>query len=876
MTKQKEPSRHPRRLPLHLKLLATTLFTAALALTGGGLLQAQDDASDNDTQSVDETPELWLVELPSAPASEGTSAATLASEKNAFRTNAKKAGLQFTEQRAFDTLWNGISVKIDRSQVAALARVPGVKSIYPNVQFTRAETTEDNSPDLASAIAMTGANIAQNTLGLSGAGVRVGIIDTGVDVDHPDLGGDGDSINGDSFPNSRIVVGYDFVGNAYNAASASTAVPVPDDNPDDCGGHGTHVAGIVGANGTVKGVAPGVTFGAYRVFGCEGSTNADIMIAAMERALQDGMNVVNMSIGSAYQWPQFPTAQASDRLVNKGVVVVASIGNSGATGLYSAGAPGVGKKVIGVASIDNAVVSSKRFNLTSDGTGIAYNQATAAPPAPTSGTFPMARTGTATSTADACNALVPGSLAGKVALIRRGTCGFHQKANNARNAGAVGVVLYNNAVGALNPSVAGSPAITIPVVGVSKADGELINSRIASAPTSTSMTWTADVMTAANPTGGLISAFSSYGLAPDLSFKPNIAAPGGSIRSTWPLELGSFNSISGTSMSSPHVAGAAALVLQAAPKTSSQVMGRILQNSADPAKWGGNPASGLLDNVHRQGAGMVDIDDAILATSSVEPASLALGESESGPSTRTLTLTNNGTNAVTYEVSHEPAQATGASTFVPTFFNAPATATHPTSVTVPAGGSSSIDVTIAPNTSLADKGLYGGYIKFTPQVTPQLGVDALRVPYSGLKGDYQAMQVLAPTVNGFPWLAKLAGTSFLNQANGATFTMQGTDIPYVVAHFDHQSRRVRMVVTDAVSGKSWHRALELEYLGRNSGAATFFSLPWDGVTVGGNKTYTVPNGQYVITLTVEKALGDAANPAHTESWTSPVITIARP
>ena len=141
---------------------------------------------------------------------------------------------------------------------------------------------------------------------------------------------------------------------------------MPDGNPDSCrdpngdaGSHGTHVAGIVGASGTapsgVRGVAPGVTFGAYRVFGCDGSTDTDIMLAAMERALADGMDVINMSIGSSYQWPQYPTAVAASRLVKKGVVVVASIGNSGGTTLngWSAGAPGTGANVIGVASFDN-------------------------------------------------------------------------------------------------------------------------------------------------------------------------------------------------------------------------------------------------------------------------------------------------------------------------------------------------------------------------------------------------------------------------------------------------------------------------------------------------------------------------------------------
>ena len=87
-----------------------------------------------------------------------------------------------------------------------------------------------------------------------------------------------------------------------------------------------------------------MTFGAYRVFGCEGSTESDIMLAAMERAFADRMDVFNMSIGSAFQWPQYPTAVASNRLIDRGMVVVASIGNSGTNGLYAAGAPGLGRK----------------------------------------------------------------------------------------------------------------------------------------------------------------------------------------------------------------------------------------------------------------------------------------------------------------------------------------------------------------------------------------------------------------------------------------------------------------------------------------------------------------------------------------------------
>ena len=129
--------------------------------------------------------------------------------------------------------------------------------------------------------------------------------------------------------------------------------------------------------------------------------------------------------------------------------------------LFAAGAPGVGSKVIGVASYDNGQVS-----FTVNGTPYGYNQATGSPTAPTSGSLPMAKTGTPASAADACSALPAGSLTGTAVLIRRGTCGFYVKASNAQAAGAAAVVLYNNVAGALNPTVAGTPAITIPVVAI--------------------------------------------------------------------------------------------------------------------------------------------------------------------------------------------------------------------------------------------------------------------------------------------------------------------------------------------------------------------------------------------------------------------------
>ncbi|MFL6662432.1 MAG: S8 family serine peptidase [Rhizobacter sp.] len=860
------------------KILSTLVASLALA-SGLGAAQAQSLSA-----LEAEGSRLWFVELSGAPVADGSTVAAVQAEKAAFRTAALQAGIRYTERRSFDTLFNGLSVDVHPADRAKLSQIPGVKAIYP-VQIVRRPDPErvagGASTDMASAVKMTGADIMQNVLGMTGAGVKVAVMDTGIDIDHPDFGGTG--VPGTTaFPSARVAYGWDFVGDAYNADPTSPTynpVATPDPIPDDCAGHGTHVAGIIGANGQVRGVAPGVTFGASRVFGCEGSTEDDIMLAAMERAHADGMQVLNMSIGSPFTWPQSPTGKAASRLVNHGMVVVASIGNSGANGLYSVGAPGVGKNVIGVASFDNVAITLPQFTVSPDNTAIGYTTASAAPNAPTSGSFPMSRTGSTTTTNDACAPLPAGSLAGTIALIRRGSCGFYVKAFNAQTAGAVGVVLYNNVAGRINPTVAGTPPITIPVVSVSDTEGALINGRLAAGPVT--MTWTSTLGTFPNPTGNLISSFSSYGLAPDLTLKPDIGAPGGLIFSTYPLELGGYTTLSGTSMASPHVAGGAALMLQWDPRIHASDMDGRLQNSATPRPWWGAPGLGFLDNVHRQGAGMLNLFASAIQRTTVEPSDLSLGESEGGPVTRTLTIRNRSATPLTYDIGHAPALATGPNTFTPSFFDSFANVTFSsTSVTVPARGSATVDVTVAApaDADLADRSIYGGYVTLTQHDAP--GV-VLRVPYAGFKGDYQSITVLTPTANGFPWLAKLAGGTFTNQPAGASYTLIGDDIPQFLVHLDHQSARMKLEAFDALTWKSFNKIDDEKLLTRNSTATGFFALTWDGTTFRGNgqnpgQWKTVPNGRYVVRLSVLKALGDEDNPAHWETWTSPVVTIARP
>lgn len=370
------------------RLLALAALVVGVAAVPGALAGSSVAVADSSSSNG-----LWFVELNGAAAANGGSVAANKAEKAAFKAEAKTAGITFTERGSFDVLWNGLSIQT-KADAASLLDVKGVKAVYP-VGLESIPPAQTVSPELATAIQMTGADVA-HAAGYDGTGIKVGIIDTGLDLDHPDLGGDG--VAGAPYTNSRVVSQFDFVGDAYNADPSSPAydpTPAPDPIADDCNGHGTHVSGIVGANGGVTGVAPGVQFGAYRVFGCGGSANDDVILAALEQAYADGMNVVNMSLGDAFNsWPQAPLAQASATLLKNGVVVVASIGNNGADGVYSNGAPGVGDGVIGVASYDNTFTNINAGTVTPLGLTVGYTNIAGTPtptPAPFSGSVSIVK-----------------------------------------------------------------------------------------------------------------------------------------------------------------------------------------------------------------------------------------------------------------------------------------------------------------------------------------------------------------------------------------------------------------------------------------------------------------------------------------------------
>jgi parallel beta-helix repeat protein len=247
--------------------------------------------------------------------------------------------------RDFRSLFNGMAIKVPQQYVSRLNEIPGIINVYND---------EPVYPDIDDTIPMLNADDAwleTNATGhtITGKDVLVSIIDSGIDYTHPDLG------NGFG-PGFRVIGGYDYINS--------------DNDPIDDWWHGTHVAGIVGANGTKVGVAPDVEFLAYKVFGYGGSGGTwSNIIAAMEASAdpdgdpgtEDGADVISMSLGGGGD-PDSPVSQAADNAFDSGIIVVTSAGNSG-PGNWTVGAPANARSAIAVGSVmksDSLISSSSR------------------------------------------------------------------------------------------------------------------------------------------------------------------------------------------------------------------------------------------------------------------------------------------------------------------------------------------------------------------------------------------------------------------------------------------------------------------------------------------------------------------------------------
>ena len=475
--------------------------------------------------------------------------------------------------------YNGIKVRISGRGVAALAAMPDVVGIRGIATY---------SIDNVNSVPFTGAPAAWTDLGVTGAGQTIAVIDTGIDYTHANLGGAGTvaayegndptTIESGSFPTAKVVGGWDFAGDGYDATGELGSVtPIPDPDPLDCGGHGSHVSGTAAGNGVLAdgsaytgpydgttygntfaigpGVAPEANLVALKVFGCEGST--DLVVDALNWVADynahhaDAIDVVNMSLGAPFGRADNPDSVATNNLVNAGVVVVASAGNSGPNA-YITGSPGAATQAISVAAEDTlatfpgAVID---FATATDITNA--NNQNAYPDLPVSGTLKVIFSAPGVVSLG-CTAADYGTLpANTIVAVQRGVCPFVDKGEAAEDAGAIGVIDINRDdipdANELPTFIGYNPEIfDIPMVGVGRGSKAAIIAADGQAATLKAGG------TVNNPTYKQLATFSSGGPRNgDSAAKPDVTAPGSSIVSTLVGSGSKGTTLSGTSMASP-------------------------------------------------------------------------------------------------------------------------------------------------------------------------------------------------------------------------------------------------------------------------------------------------------------------------------------
>ncbi|KAK3811318.1 MAG: peptidase S8/S53 domain-containing protein, partial [Benniella sp.] len=656
--------------------------------------------------------------------------------------------------------FNGASIQIKSGHTGEdLAKIPGVKRVWPveRYQLPKPKLSKEDptNPLLTSAHEMTGVDFAQKTFKYTGKGYKIGIIDSGVDYSHPALGGC-------LGKGCRVVAGHDFVGDDYD----KTGVPVEDEDPiDHCNGHGTHVAGIVGADARkVKdapqkfvGVAPDVQFGAYRIFSCAGSGASDIIMKSMERAFEDKMDLINMSLGSGSAYRSTPLAVLADKLVAKGMAVVASAGNDGSDGVWSVSNAGLGATSTSVASFDNIQGSYNYFSYGGADHPYAFSSSWGKPlnlPADATLVPVFEKDG---SLSDGCvaDSYAGQNVAGKVVLVLGDTtrCKSGGRGAAAKTAGAAGMLVKSVPLG-LN-SLGGNPDFQMASIEVNAADELLAAYQKNPA---TTFKWSSDKKTFRIEGGGSPSGFSSWGFDGDLHFKPDIAGPGGNILSTYPQKMGSYAVLSGTSMSSPYVAGAHAILFNALKnkKIPGQDSRRIFMNTAIPGRFFNSTG---LAPVTKQGAGLINVKNAITVQTLFSPDKVELLDSTHFAGKRVeVKIKNLSKKSVVYTLGHEVAESAisyrGGNSYplgTPILENDVAKVKFNKN-TVSVGAGKTVKVTIQfkqPSTGKNEEfPFYSGYIVATPKGKDSV---AVRIPYAGVKGDIGKVPIL-DTDSGLPVL----------------------------------------------------------------------------------------------------------------------------
>lgn len=703
--------RAPRRASRTGLLLAGILAAGCVVAAPAGARAPMSDDDGQPAIAVDDEvdvridpalgavtgPQRVLVRLAARPVALGGSMARVERQQDAF-VDALPTSVDAEVLASVDTVLNGVFLSVDATDVAAIAADPRVESV---------SLVRDYERDLADTVPYIGAS-AVHTTGETGAGIEVAVLDSGIDYTHAAFGGPGtrqayEDAAGVTFtsplagtpdglfPTAKVIGGVDFVGEFWPGTSGSPVAETPDTDPIDRDGHGTHVADIIGG---VGGVAPGVSLHAVKVCSAiSPSCSGMAMLQGMEYAVDpdddgdtsDHVDIVNMSIGSPYgQWFDDDISAAVDAATAVGVLTVASAGNSGDRP-YITGTPGGAPTALSVAQ---TTVPTLRY----------HQVRVASPVAAYDGLLQFWSPFTASVSAQlqygngaggntlGCNAFTAGSLSGKIVLVDRGSCNATRKAFNVEQAGGVATI-----IGMINGDppfafTSGGDPVTTPAFVVTQADATalkaVVGATVSMAPNDVRSVNTAGVIVATSSRGPSLS---------DGSIKPEIGAPGASVSARVGTGTGTLP-FGGTSGAAPMVAGSAALVLGEHPDRTPVEVKAVLMNAAEPDVR--DAVGGTLLPITRIGNGEVRVDDAVASRSAAwsgTSSALSFGfidaHGDDMTFTRTVTVRNYSTSEITYSVSNsfrDPVDAASGAVSL----------SFPSTVTVPASGQTTFDVTM--------------------------------------------------------------------------------------------------------------------------------------------------------------------------------------
>ena len=617
--------------------IATTLVTIVAPMSAMAAPPSNSDAADS--SAVDTS--TALVELKGAPVAAATDVdrkgrranldgaktkayrATLAAQRNEFKkwlqVNAPKAKIT----GSFDVSLNAVSVKLNGTSLDVLKSAPQVV----DAQYSGLYQPTDDDPDLAliNAVQAWGAGGAEG----AGKGIKVAIVDSGIEETHPCFSGWGDSDGPNNHTNNKVIVAKVFANKAASLGFDEEAVQ----------DHGTHVAGTVACNfgttavvegvtipHTISGVAPAALLGNYNVFpGTIEDARSEDILNALDAAYADGMDVANMSLGGDAHGVQDLLTRAVDNLDQGGMVVAISAGNEG-PGFATVGSPGSAKSALtaGATEVPHQVAYSIS-------TTVGKAPAVAGDFGPvTPGSFGVLDVieGTGpdgvTALAKVSQACEPVSAGKGTAVIARGTCDFSVKMRNVKAAGYTAVIVINRVDGLLAMGTDGlADQPVIPSVLISLSDAAVALDADGEAATLNAPAYF-------NPLGtaNVTADFSSEGPTDvDFRIKPDLVAPGVNVLSS--VTNGGFAFFSGTSMASPHLAGAAAVVLSQHPTWQPWQVRSAITNTADqdaPIPFYDNPQ----DDPNLIGAGLLDVAAAVDAKALLSQVSVSFGKIPSG------------------------------------------------------------------------------------------------------------------------------------------------------------------------------------------------------------------------------------------------------